>query len=124
MSLEILKAEINECLIRAKSKETIDTLSYLTEFAENHLNNGWISVDKKLPTPYINVLVYMVVPINDIPTSMVGIGYFDGESYWRYADHFGGFPYHVDDWWASDFLEKCIICWQPLPQPPKEQTND
>lgn len=44
-SFHILKQEIIECRIRAKSNETIQVLNYLQEFAENNLNNGWISVD-------------------------------------------------------------------------------
>ena len=35
-NFEILKQEIIECRIRAKSNETIQVLSYLQEFAENN----------------------------------------------------------------------------------------
>lgn len=83
-------------------------------------DGGWVNVNKHLPMAYTNVLLYMVMPINNVPTDLIGIGYLDDDGYWRYADHFGGFSYsadNFDDEWASDFHSKWITHWQPLPEP-------
>lgn len=101
MSFELLKAEINECLIRAKSKETIDTLSYLMEFAENHLNNGWISVDDKLPLAHRPVLVIMT-------DGKVWQGVLNGDEWYVYG------------WSKNPFV---VTHWQPLPELPQKKVK-
>lgn len=98
MNFELLKAEIDECLIRAKSKETIDTLSYLMEFAENHLNNGWISVDDKLPLAHRPVLVTMT-------DGKVWQGFLNDDEW------------YINGWSKNPFM---VTHWQPLPNPPQE----
>lgn len=91
--------------------------------SQNNLDD-WVNIKERLPKSYTNVLLYMIVPINDVPTQLISIGYIDDENYWRYADHFGGFSYsadNFDDEWASDFHSKWITHWQPLPNPPKQK---
>ena len=104
MSFELLKAEINECLIRANLEDTIDVLTYLLEFAESHLNNGWISIKDRLPNHGDYVLVYFD-------------SYKHGDimySSWYSQEHgfIGNDKIHIDN--------SKITHWQPLPQPPKE----
>lgn len=101
MSLELLKLEMGECLIRAKSKETVDTLSYLMEFAENHLNNGWVSVKDELPKS--NGDFYLVFTDKGKTTEC---------------------RYYCNKWITTYCNNEKVTHWQPLPQPPKEQTND
>lgn len=125
--LEILKSEIAECRIRAKSNETIQVLSHLQEFAENNLNNGWISVDDKLPTE--NQLVLLFDNFNEITIGKIikkcnahkahdyALRTIDDEFiFWLITTsddyHYG--TYH-DIGLISDFTH-----WQPLPQPPQE----
>lgn len=121
-NFEILKQEIIECRIRAKSNETIQVLSYLQEFAENNLNGGWISVDDELPKTFTNVLVFSKLNINDEPFDCIGIGYIDDDKFWQYDESFGYHhcdPYFIKKISSNDLID--VQYWQHLPEPPKEQ---
>lgn len=98
-SFQILKQEIIECRIRAKSDETVQVLNYLQEFAENNLNNGWISVDDGLPSFHDMVLVYGNF-------CYITTAELSGKGKWDYSELM---PY-----------DSKVTHWQPLPQPPKE----
>jgi hypothetical protein len=64
----------------------------------------WISVEERLPTPFVSVLVYMP---GERPLPTVHEGFLAREGMW-YANHFDREP-----------LE--ITHWMPLPEPPKEE---
>ena len=71
--------------------------------AENELDklkNAWIKCSDKLPPVYARVLVYGMWYNSNIIT----IGLRDNENNWKF------FP----------ALES-VICWQPLPEPPKDE---
>lgn len=131
-NFEILKQEIIECRIRAKSNETIQVLSYLQEFAENNLNGGWISVDDELPEPEIEYsrefkptkfyLIQLKSGLIDI-VAFVNIYYDAGDN----RDEFvvctinsENNKYVVQEYgqWHYDINE--VKYWQPMPEPPKE----
>lgn len=135
---EFLKQEIVECRIRAKSNETIQVLNYLQEFAESHLNNGWISVDDELP--YCHTVVsgdwyedshtnkyctlQIVTKDNMLRTAVfleMNIQDFHGEKLFWLCDienMSGRFAIHEI---SDHFLEiDEVKYWQPLPQPPQE----
>lgn len=96
--LHTLKSEIQ------KSDETIKVLNYLQEFAENNLNNGWISVDDELPKPFEKVLVYVKTPKKVI---------IDTDSHNPELLQYG-----VKHSFVATKYE--VTHWQPLPKPPKE----
>lgn len=97
-NFDILKREITECLIRAESKETIQVLNHLQEFADG-LGDGWISVDDKLPPLEAVVLVYQR-PLRYVLTA----------------------EYFVDRWEFSELMphDTRVTHWRPLPKSPKE----
>lgn len=104
-SFQILKQEIIECRIRAKSDETVKVLNYLQEFAENNLNNGWISVDNMLPKEFETVLLFGK-KYNGEPLIT------SGHLVQSLVDEFG-----IEEGFSVPIF---ITHWQPLPQPPKE----
>lgn len=112
--IEILKQEIIECRIRAKSDEAIKVLNYLQEFADN-LNNGWISVDDELPTQSDQYWV-AYRPISN---------YNPNEKTTEICYCIAHFDSYDKIWSVKDQLfytqRRCkVLFWQPLPNPPKE----
>lgn len=137
-SFEILKREIAECHIRAKSDETRQVLEYLQEFAESNLNNGWTSIDDELPYCHTvfssdwykdwhtNKYYPLQIATKDNMLRMavfleMKIQDFHGEKLFWLCDIenlSGKFVIHEI---SDDFLEVDEVkYWQPLPQPPKE----
>jgi len=64
----------------------------------------WISVEERLPEPFVSVLVYMP---EERPLPTVHEGFLARESMW-YANHFDREPMEITH-------------WMPLPEPPKEE---
>ena len=66
-------------------------------------SSDWISVEERLPKPYVSVLVYMP---EERPLPTVHEGFLAREGVW-YANHFDRDPGDVTH-------------WMPMPEPPKE----
>jgi hypothetical protein len=64
----------------------------------------WISVEERLPEPFVSVLVYMP---EERPLPTVHEGFLAREGMW-YANHFDREPMEITH-------------WMPLPKPPKEE---
>lgn len=77
-----------------------DECDRFSEWRDRH-NNGWISVDDRLPEPYKKVLVLEE----------------NGEIHLcRYHNESTRFYYDGSDW---DIKLSCVTHWRELPQPPK-----
>ena len=64
----------------------------------------WISVDERLPAPFVSVLVYMP---DETPHPTVREGFINKHGKW-YA---GGF----------DRLQDEVVAWMEMPEPPKKE---
>ena len=64
----------------------------------------WVSVEDRLPEPFVSVLVYMP---EERPLPTVHEGFLAREGMW-YANHFDREPMEITH-------------WMPLPEPPKEE---
>ena len=72
---------------------------------EKQATSDWISVEERLPEPFVSVLVYMP---EERPLPTVHEGYIARDGKW-YAHFFSRDPGEVTR-------------WMPLPEPPKEDT--
>lgn len=88
---------------RSCTEDNLKTSLLLMEAAEtigNLLTNSyeWISVEDRLPEPFVNVLAFRNGKIS--------------------------IDYHEENgWFAYDFEEKRATHWMPLPSPPTEKEN-
>ena len=71
---------------------------------EKQATIDWISVEERLPEPFVSVLVYMP---EERPLPTVHEGFLAREGVW-YANHFDREPMEITH-------------WMPLPEPPKEE---
>ena len=79
-------------------------LDQVTEIIRNHMNNGWIPVEERLPEEWEKVIVWYE--------------YFRYGEYNRMYETYGiGWQY--DGRWAGDVsgTKARCIAWQPLPEP-------
>lgn len=85
-------------------------IEYLRDIIRNHMNDGWIPVDKKLPEERINPIT------NDFYEYQVTAKF--GE----YID-VRHYKFGRGHWWhGPSIVDKYVIAWQPIPEPyePKE----
>lgn len=136
-NFDILKREITECLIRTKSKETIQVLTHLQTLVDG-LGDDWISIGDDLPVPEqeINYLddkfepknFYLVQLENGFIDTVYYATIYDG---CEYKDIFiictvkvKDNRYYVQERGFDGYTINEIKYWQPLPKPPKEKTNE
>lgn len=106
-NFDILKREITEYLIRAESKETIQVLNHLQEFADG-LGDDWISIDDDTPTTddFVFVLLHGRFP---------ALGKYSNDI-WE-AQALGSQVLNLVD-------GARVTHWLPKPQLPKEEADD
>lgn len=104
-NFDILKREIVECLIRTNSKETIQVLNHLREFADG-LGDDWIDIGDG---GFDDGQKILITDGNEVWTDKVMFDIENGEHIFYFDS--GSDPENVTH-------------WQPLPKPPKELTND
>lgn len=114
-NFEILKREIIECLIRAESKEAIQVLNHLQEFAEG-LGDGWISVDDLPPN---GTECFVLVGEYDLKGANPDfVGYVSYKN--RYFNRIDKTIYKDDHFLCDEKSHVKVTHWLPLPKDPKE----
>lgn len=83
------------------TKSRIDgAIERITDIIRKHMNDGWISVDERLPEEDGFYIAAIDGEIAGQEESFVGLAEFE------------------DDFWVDDDIDyKCIIAWRPLPEP-------
>ena len=94
---------ISNTVPSAQDWANVDATEICKAMSTKHDKSEWISVEERLPPPFISVLVHMP---GERPLPTVHEGYITGNGKW-YAAHF---PREADE----------ITHWMPLPEPPKE----
>lgn len=90
---------------RIQTLEDLDRVKIIQHYIKVSEQPKWISVEDKLPQPFVSVLVYMPEE-SHLPT--VHEGYLAEDGKW-YASFYAREPFEV-------------TYWMPLPEPPEEET--
>lgn len=100
-----MELPLKECEVTIMHEAALPLIGYI-----EHLEAAqpkWISVEERMPEPFVSVIVHMP---QETPCPTVHEGYRTNDGRW-YSAHF-----------VREFDE--ITHWMPLPEPPKEDTND
>ena len=77
------------------------------EIIRNHMNDGWIPVEERLPEEDGFYIATIDGEIAGQEESFVGLAEFE------------------DDFWVDDDIDyKCIIAWRPLPEPYRPERSE
>lgn len=86
------------------------------EIIRKHMNDGWVPVEKRLPTKEEYLKDDGRFILDDGNRRYQGLfDIYDGK--FKFSKHISGINYEL-------FEDKCVIAWQPLPNPYKPKAND
>ena len=116
--LDIVRVEIDPMEI-AIHREQYKGLRMAEDIIRKHMNDGWISVEERLPEDNVEVLITYADEENEEETGI------DITTY-GYAT-LGGNKLNFKEW-RSPFLyfrgNYKVIAWSPLPEPYRPERND
>lgn len=88
-------------------------LNIAKEIIRKHMNDGWIPVEERLPTKEEYLKDDGRFILDDGNRRYQGLfDIYDGK--FKFSRHIDGINYEL-------FEDKCVIAWQPLPEPYKKE---